>query len=341
MSFFAPFCKKSLWSVVLAMAIAPIFAQQHKDVRQTYLWDVTLSMKGYKGAPDIYDKVVDAMVNDIKSITNERTEIVVIPFQDTDHCDEWHAKATAEGKADIISKIKSYNNENITNTNISAPIMYSINHVFSNDRIDVLKLMTDGVDNVDKEKLNRTLEQWCDIAKDKDVFGYYIMLTNAAGKDAVVIKEKAVCRFEIIHGTEVDAIISLTPQKSASINLRDESFTKPVKLKFTANDGASRVPSGFKVLIQSEENPYVEIDEVATLSDDYTVSISPRFKMSSNELKDQLPEDRNETVTLKMRPASGMDVSPYSMTRILDLRTSLSLINKSEKTLRFHVQKTH
>ena len=37
-----------------------VFAQQNqfKDERRIYLWDVTLSLKGFNGSPDIYDKVV-------------------------------------------------------------------------------------------------------------------------------------------------------------------------------------------------------------------------------------------------------------------------------------------
>ena len=94
--------------VILLLSLSLQAQGQFKDVRQTYLWDVTLSMKGYNGAPNIYEKVVDVMVKDIQSITNERTEIVVIPFQDTKYCDVWRAFATEEGKADIIRHIRSY-----------------------------------------------------------------------------------------------------------------------------------------------------------------------------------------------------------------------------------------
>ena len=53
-----------------------------KDERRIYLWDVTLSMKGYQDkTPDIYDEVIDAIEQDVNTLNDENTEIWVIPFQ--------------------------------------------------------------------------------------------------------------------------------------------------------------------------------------------------------------------------------------------------------------------
>lgn len=314
-----------------------LLAQQVKDVRLTYLWDVTLSMKGYNGSPDIYEKVVNAMAKDIESVTNDRTEIVVVPFQDSEMLEEWRYPATSEGKSALIKKIKDYKNDKVTNTNISAPILYSIDKIFSIDRIDVMKLMTDGDDNVDKKKLENVLNSWCEIAQSKDVFGYYIMLTDAARKGEVLIREKEICRFETVQGIDIDAIISLTPQKSVAHNLRD-GFENDVVVKFTPNDGAGRVPGGFKVLVRSEDNPYVNVDAVVELGDDFTIRFKPEFKMTQDELKDSLPVDYNEAISLKFVPAVGMDKSPYSLIRILDVPVKMLLVNKPEKTMRFYVR---
>lgn len=105
----------------------------YKDIRLTYLWDVTLSMKGYNGSHNIYDKVVSAMIKDIESVTNERTEIVVVPFQNTKYCEMWKEYATPQGIANLKSKIKAYKNTDITNTNISAPLQYAIDEIFTTD----------------------------------------------------------------------------------------------------------------------------------------------------------------------------------------------------------------
>ena len=160
--------KKLFLTIVCALyAIVLLNAQgnSYKDIRLTYLWDVTLSMKGYNGSPNIYDKVVTAMIKDIESVTNERTEIVVVPFQNSQYCEVWKEYATPQGKANLKSKIKAYKNDNVTNTNISAPLQYAIDEIFTTDKIDIMKLMTDGVDNVDPNRLKHILDNWCRIAK--------------------------------------------------------------------------------------------------------------------------------------------------------------------------------
>ena len=127
-----------------------VFAQQNqfKNERRIYLWDVTLSMKGKGtgGTPDIYDKVVAALEEDINSICDEHTEIWVLPFQ-TSVLEKWTEKATVAGKKNLISKIKAYNNEQITYTNIASPMEYAMYNLMTPDKRDVLILLTDGVHN--------------------------------------------------------------------------------------------------------------------------------------------------------------------------------------------------
>ena len=101
---------KYLCCLIFALIAGTARGDSYKDIRMTYLWDVTLSMKGYNGSPNIYDKVVTAMIKDIESITNERTEIVVVPFQNSKYCDVWKEFATPQGKANLKSKIKAYKN---------------------------------------------------------------------------------------------------------------------------------------------------------------------------------------------------------------------------------------
>ena len=70
--------KKILLGLATLLSSLGLFAQgQFKDVRQTYLWDVTLSMKGFNGAPNIYDKVVDVMKqtgHDLPSLYKETAQ---------------------------------------------------------------------------------------------------------------------------------------------------------------------------------------------------------------------------------------------------------------------------
>lgn len=330
-----------IFSVISLLVITDVIAQT-KDLRQTYLWDVTLSMKGYNGSPDIYDKVVDVMIKDIDNIDNERTEIVVIPFQDK-VCEVWRADATASGKAKLKAKIKAYHNKTVTHTNISGPLEFVIKTVISGDKIDILKLMTDGKDNVDSNKYNQILENWCTIAKEKDVYGYYILLTNAAKSD-VSLRLKDICNFEVVDVTDgniVDIvdITQLQPKfaDAMSINVRDE-YNKSKRLEFTLYM-SDKVPEGYEIHFKTKENDYIKIDEVVKLNTDLSVSITPEFLQKKSVLTKNLPTEYNlSEIILEYKPTSNMSEGKYRNVRLVDKECKILLVNKPEKTVRIYVK---
>lgn len=313
-----------------------------KDKRYTYLWDVTLSMKGYGGAPNIYDEVVRVMLADIESITNERDEIVVVAFQDTKFCEVWREKATPQGKKNLKSKIKAYHNDKVTHTNISAPLQYSIDEIFTTDRIDIMKLLTDGIDNVDPQKLQNILDNWCEMAKDKDVYGYYVLLAEAAHKSGMSFKLEAICRFEEIDATgpQGPSVVNDIRQLNVDapdcvamvINVRDE-YNKPKRIKFVVDRGEVVKP-GYKVRFETRSNPYLEIDEVATMDANNTFELHPRFKMSQSDIKAQQWEECQDII-LDFKPQT-VD-GPHEFTRLLDDSANIKLINKPEKTVEIYV----
>lgn len=338
--------KKILLGLATLLSSLGLFAQgQFKDVRQTYLWDVTLSMKGFNGAPNIYDKVVDVMIKDIQSITNERTEIVVVPFQDR-ALDVWRELATPEGKAAIIRRISNYKNDNITNTNISAPLQYTIDNIFSTDKIDIMKLMTDGNDNVNPTKLYDILDHWCDIAKQKDAYGYYILLTNAAKNDDLSLVLKGICNFEEIDASQMLNGIAEIRQINNSwkegilINIRDE-YNKPKRLVFNVYAGDGNIPAGFKIRFKTIPNDYIEIDEVAEFQSDNSVVIHPHFIKSQQALMNELPtEYLYDDIVLEYEPTPDMASDPkFAFTRIVDNVTAVMLENKPLNTVNIYVKK--
>ena len=334
--------KRILSGLAVVLFALSLNAQgQFKDVRQTYLWDVTLSMKGYNGAPDIYSKVVEVMVKDIQSITNERTEIVVIPFQDTQYDQVWREYATPEGKAAIIKQIREYNNEKVTNTNISAPLQYVIDNIFTTDKIDIMKLMTDGNDNVNPAKLHDILNRWCEIAKAKDAYGYYILLTNAAKLD---FELKGICNFEEVDVSDMlDGIadirqVNSTLKRGIIINIRDE-YDKPKRLTFKIYSGDGNIPEGFKIRYKTLPNDYVEIDEVAEMQADNSLEIHPKFKKSQEELIAELPtEYLYGDIVLQYEPTPEMSEGKYAYTRIVDNECAVMLENKPVKTVKIYVK---
>lgn len=322
-----------------------LYAQgQFKDVRQTYLWDVTLSMKGFNGAPDIYDKVVDVMVKDIQSITNERTEIVVVPFQDSKYCAVWREYATPAGKTAIIDHIQKYKNGNITNTNISAPLQYTIDEIFTIDKIDILKLMTDGSDNVNPARLHSIFDQWCEIAKAKDAYGYYILLTDAAKNGDLSLVLKGICNFEEIDASKMlDGIAEIRQINNAwkegiLINIRDE-YNKPKRLTFNVYSGDGTIPAGFKIHFKTLPNEYIEIDEVAEMDADNSLEIHPKFKKSQQTLMEELPTEYVfSDIVVEYESTPEMASGKFAFTRLVDKESAVMLENKPVKTVKIYVK---
>lgn len=317
-----------------------------KDVRQTYLWDVTLSMQGKApGAPDIWEQVKDAIIKDIQQISDDRTEIVVIPFQHK-ALDEWRAPATAAGKTTLIAKIKGYKiplhnfgGKMTTMTCLYEPLQYVVDKVLSPDKVDILKLMTDGIPDEHQSEYEGLLRRWCQIAQEKDAYGFYIMLTSQAVAGQTVLQQINPCRFDAIdvadlNGTNV-SLLMLTPQQNIAMNVR-EDYGKELTIKF-AHNGSGKIQPGYKVHVYSEENEYLRVDQVVELKDDYTVTVKAEYMKSQTEMMSTLPIDENERAFLHSEPADGMDELPYAMTRILDTPTSVEMINKPEKNVKFHV----
>lgn len=327
---------------------AMVFAQSGnvKDVRQTYLWDVTLSMQGKApGSPDIWEQVKEAIITDIQQISDDRTEIVVIPFQHK-ALDEWREFATAAGKAKLIGKIKAYRiplhnfgGKMTTMTCLYEPLDYVEKNVLNADKVDILKLMTDGIPDEHQAEYEALLGRWCQIAQQKDAYGFYIMLTDQAAEGKAVLEKINPCHFDAVDvaelgGTNV-SLLMLTAQQTIAFSVR-EHYGEELTIKF-AHNGSGSFQQGYKVHVYSYENSYIQVDQVVELREDYTVTVKVQYLMSQQEMMATLPRDENERAFLRAEPDEGMDELPYLMTRILESPTAVEMINKPEKTVKFHV----
>lgn len=340
-----------------------MFAQSGnvKDIRQTYLWDVTLSMQGKAkmnngtNTPDIWNEVKRAIITDIESISDDRTEIVVIPFQHK-ALEEWREYATESGKKTLINRINDFKlplymkqggtivpasgKGGSTWTCLYEPLQYAVDKVLSPEKVDIIKLMTDGIPDEHEAEYEALLSQWCQIAKEKDAFGFYIMLTSQAVEGRTVLEKINPCRFDAIDvadlgGTDV-SLLMLTPPQNVAFNVR-EDYGKNLAFRL-ARSGSGTLQQGYKVHVYSIENEYIHVDAIAELQSDCSVTVKADYLMTLEQMVDILPVDFNEKVMLRMEPAEGMDQLPYAMTRILDAPTVMEMINKTEKTVKFHVR---
>ena len=314
-----------------------VFAQQNqfKNERRIYLWDVTLSMKGKGtgGTPDIYDKVVAALEEDINSICDEHTEIWVLPFQ-TSVLEKWTEKATVAGKKNLISKIKAYNNEQITYTNIASPMEYAMYNLMTQDKRDVLILLTDGVHNdpkCSKKKLYNLIRSWCSFAEKNDAYAFYVMLTEFAQDEELKKVIDETCRMKKCGGV-VFTFVEFIPQSNYKYNIKDDEG-KGVMLRFDCKKRIE-IPSGLKIRCYSEPNPYIEVEESVAIENG-TIKISVKHKQSYDSLKAKLPRDTNKKIMLYFEVE---DPEKYPLVQLLNSKCCMELINKTEKTLRVYVE---
>lgn len=313
-----------------------VWAQQNrfKNERRIYLWDVTLSMKGYQGrTPDIYDKVITALEKDINTIIDEQTEIWVFPFQ-TSILDKWNVKATDAGKKEIINKIKSAVYIDTTSTNITVPMTEVMNTLIKPDKRNVLILLTDGEQNDKRYPLETLLDvirKWCDFAEKNDAYAFYVMLTQFAKNDKLIEAIDGACRMYKGEGTDFN-FVELLPQDNLKYNIKDDAGKKLIvrvdcKKKTT-------IPDDLKVHCYCNSNPYVEIDQSVTIKNGQ-IELELKQKQSYDSLKHALPQDTNEKIDLYFEVANK---ELYPLVSLLNEECCLELINKPEKILKVYVK---
>lgn len=360
--------KKALFLVQLFLLTVPIIAGDF-DSRVTYIWDVTYSMHGgqmqdrkdtageetgvwedfsgeshdihwYNEKYDIYKNVVEVLVEDIKK-QRSSSELVVILFTDR-VIDTWRYPATDAGKDALISKIRGYNGLDQHNTYISVPMQYAIDHVFTEDTPDVLKLLTDGKDNDrDLGKFKSILSHWCEIAEQKDVYAFYVMLTNKAEdgaiKDIVLQQEKQCGRIHIIppQSQIVLDFPTINVSKRLSLSVK-EDYGKELRLEAVVTN-AENMDEDVKVRVYIDENQYIALNDTVSINKaNRYYSLKPMCKMSQDQMRAELPQVEDMILNIHYEVVSkgsalAVGIQPNS--------TELALQNKSQKKLKIYVKK--
>lgn len=327
------------WGVQLGLAQQP----QLKDERYIFVWDITHSMKGLGSTPgpDIWNPVVEQMSQSIDAITDERTEIVVLAYQDKAYRWLWRENATSAGKKQLLNEIEAtwerIKEEEWTRTNLYAPLDYAIHEVCKPDRINYLIFMTDGVHNSlnnSMEDLRGLLANWCQLTRDSNTHSCFVALTALAYNKDLVQLLRDVCFKDIGPGTKLNEIRQVIPAtQSITINVRDD-YNKPKRVSLRVKGGNGLLPVGYKLHATVSENEYYTLDEVVTVGADNTLQLTPRFFLP----KEGIPEIESELYqNLTLRPAEGMN-EKYENVVFYEVPISVALINKYEKTVNIYVK---
>lgn len=163
----------------------------------------------------------------INKLTDETTEIVIVPFAFDSNFHNFlegkSAFANEEGKKQLCSYINNLPQPNPnTKTFHSDALGDFYKYRVKEDKITYLFLMTDG-ESEDNGKFEDMLKQWGEYYGEKEVYGFYVMLNKTAHNNAVlkIIKNSP-------HIWQVDdADVSVNPirlQNKAVFNARNDKY---------------------------------------------------------------------------------------------------------------------
>lgn len=317
---------KTLFFLLLFSAVT--FAQENYTQRIIFLWDVTYSMHGgycggknaksaqvniagqmysiqrYSEKYDIYTDAMDMLVSYIGSFYGDTTELVVIPFGSKVVDGAWRAPATVDGKAFLINKIKGFcelRDTVVGKTNISAALEYAEYNVLDKDDSTSLYLMTDGIDNVNRNKFLTCLKRWCTYP---NVEGYYFALTdNALDSKLKTYLVDSTC-FHLTTGLPpIPPKCQKSIQSSVTHSVADDRG-KPVRL-MVRHEGGPGLDQNASVHFMINDNPYLLLDTVVVLTpsidlvelyptySEVVSTISPSSPVCVNVLFEKMTDDQS------------------------------------------------
>ncbi|MBQ6061997.1 MAG: VWA domain-containing protein [Prevotella sp.] len=215
--------KKFTFTIVCIYIPLVLMAQIQKE-RRVYYLDCSYSMVSYK----LWNKVRDNLIGAIDNISDETTEIIIIPFAFDSSTNPLltpiSALATKSGKDMLKKKINALPMSKKTMTYHYVPINDFYNNRVNSNRITYMFLMTDGQD---EDNLQRTktklLPQWGEKYGNRNVFGFYVMLNDCAKDpniDKIISNQSHLWKVET---ADVD-INLIRLQNNAIFNVRNEKY---------------------------------------------------------------------------------------------------------------------
>ena len=297
------------------------FAQGTVNKRVVYLWDVTYSMHGgryanaaktgtvtvagskekivgYDKKYDIYTPVLEALVKDIEA-RDARTEVVVIAFNDK-VCQTWKRQATTDGKAYLIREIKNYKNMQQTNTSIYNALEAAKKELKGTKTPSVLKILTDGKDNMTYNQFIETLKGWCKFAEENNIkASYYFMLTDKVADPALVDLLKDNCMItDTFDGTGFTPNAEYSLSRKFILSVADH-YDSDISFDFYTEDDP--LDGSAVVNISLLENEYISLnDNVTVTAATKKITVKPVWKMSQRDLRELLPTGQGQSVDLKV-----------------------------------------
>jgi hypothetical protein len=341
------FTIKRLIFFMLIIITTPSFGQNFKGEKRIYLLDITGSMFGEGKSENIFDQVKASLIDAINAIDNPTTDVTVITFGKSVK-DKWSAKASTNGKNDLISKINnigtSYTGKDIQQaTNIAAALEGAYKEININ-RINYLFLYTDGGHNFYNDQYNSDLQcvrNIVDIICEKnngidDVYPFYIMLTEKANSQEL---RDALSCITIVNNATPEIVIVRPEKRRSSINLLENNLTADIRFVSNKNSSLSK---DVIITAQIEANSFFTIDktkyQLSSKLGTIKIQLIPMYDLNNiqsdlafqSELELSFDIDYNG----KVDPYKSVEMRPNSIIidviNIREKTVSISIIEEEE-----------
>lgn len=249
--------------------------------RRIYYLDCSYSMVTNK----LWDRVRDNLKNAIDNVSDETTELLVIPFAFDNshhaHLNAITAKATASGKQLLKKKIDALCVSKNTMTYHSDPLNDFYSTRVNSNCVTYLFFMTDGQNEEKPNKFLPMLKTWGEKYGHKNVYGFYVMLDPAA-KDVnvenIISSQSHLWKVETANVN----INLIRLQSKAVFNARnDKYFDLPIYGNYNGKKFKTSFASGEKYTVTKTDlvNDKLRI-YVSCCGDVHSLPISQNCKLS-------------------------------------------------------------
>jgi hypothetical protein len=307
-------------------------SQNFKKEKRIYLLDITKSMFGLAGTPNIFDEVRNALYEGIENIDNPETLITIIPFQGTDtNTQKWTFTLNDGAFKDIKKIINSYTIVTVPghNTDIYSALKKG-QDVIDPNRLNYIYLLTDGGQSpkgpsvkFDNKDLINLLNEWCVWAKGKDSNLFYVLLTDAAKNENVygIVEEQ--CNAFNVSGLNVNIVFLRPTSSELIINLLDKP--RELEIELSANDWGY-INSGIEITVKLNSNSLFELEHEVVSIVNKKVILKLRT-MNGASFQDLQKNNPQETIL-------DINISTDSNVKILEPNIKVIVKNRKERVLK-------
>lgn len=297
------------------------------DKKYIFLLDITKSMFGCCGSPDIFDEVRAHLITAIENINDPKTEIVLSTYQQK-IINTWSIKATPQGKKELIDNLKKIDAKNVPGqeTNILLAWNEAKRHL-DKEKINITFLLTDGEHNDPNVPIQRFYDEipkWKEISSEQQAYMFIVELTDLAVDQKlrnIVAETKDVqiingIEFFVLEINEPTPIINLDDDLTFQLDLKKDNWNSkynsiPLSLKIesehfdldTKDLNFSNLPSKIKLI---PKRPLEEIkknlDTVSflTVKVEYPTKEFPQVKILNNTIKIQINNKKEKVLKIEV-----------------------------------------